>query len=88
LEHPFPTSQDKDLLDRNEWEIETLIKAHLKGLVCDKTSSELGPWKVPNGIPSREEVFRGKIQAQFCHFLAVEPRGQDFTSASSSVQWG
>lgn len=68
--------------------METLIKAHPKGLVCDKISSELSPWKVPNGIPSREEVFRGKIQAQFCHFLAVGPREQGFASVSSSAQWG
>lgn len=87
-EHSFLTSQDKDLLDGKEWEIKTLIKAHLEGLVCDKTSSELSLWKVSDGVPSREDVFRGKIQAQFCHFPAVGPQGQDFASASSPVQWG
>lgn len=58
LQHHFPSNQGKDLLDKNELEIKTQIKAHLKRLVRDKTSSECSPWKVSAGILSREASFK------------------------------
>lgn len=68
LEHSSPISQDQGLLDRKEWEIKTLIKAHPKGLVGDKTSSELRPHKVSNGVPSREQVSEARVESGFVIF--------------------
>ena len=48
---------------------------HLDELVHDRPSSEFSPRKASSGVPSGEEVYRGKLQAKFLSLSSHEARG-------------